>query len=180
MLTATAYHAKQKGWTMPDNLYGWNKKSIAGILERREYTGCTVNFKTYTKSLKFKKRLENPKENQRIFEGTQPAIIEYGQWERVQALRENKRRPTKTGKTSMFSGLVRCADCGAKSSTTVPATVTKMIRKTILSVLITKAIPVPARFIISVRSRCISGYWNVFSGRRPMCGCLRMISHRKC
>ena len=114
VLTVTAYHARQKGWTMPENLYGWSQKSIAAILERREYTGCTVNFKTYTKSLKFKKRLQNPKENQRIFEGTQPAIIEYGQWERVQVLRENKRRPTKTGKTSMFSGLVRCADCGAK------------------------------------------------------------------
>ena len=114
VLTVTAYHAKQKGWTMPEHLYQWCAKSVSGILERREYTGCTVNFKTYTKSLKFKKRLQNPKENQRIFEGTQPAIIEYGQWERVQALRENKRRPTKTGKTSMFSGLVCCADCGAK------------------------------------------------------------------
>ena len=114
VLTVTAYNARQKGWTMPDNLYQWCSKSVVGILERREYTGCTVNFKTYTKSLKFKKRMENPKENQRIFEGTQPAIIEMGQWERVQALRENKRRPTKTGKTSIFSGLVRCADCGAK------------------------------------------------------------------
>ena len=114
VLTVTAYHAKQKGWTMPEHLYHWCAKSVSGILERREYTGCTVNFKTYTKSLKFKKRLQNPKENQRIFEGTQPAIIEHGQWERVQILRENKRRPTKTGKTSMFSGLVRCADCGAK------------------------------------------------------------------
>ena len=76
VLTVTAYHAKQKSWTMPDNLYGWNRKSIAGILERREYTGCTVNFKTYTKSLKFKKRLENPKENQRKFEGNKSAIIE--------------------------------------------------------------------------------------------------------
>lgn len=114
VLTVTAYNARQKGWTMPENLYRWSQKSIVGILERREYTGCTVNFKTYTKSLKFKKRMENPKENQRIFEGTQPAIIEMGQWERVQALRENKRRPTKTGKTSVFSGLVRCADCGAK------------------------------------------------------------------
>ena len=114
VLTVTAYNARQKGWTMPENLYRWSPKSIVGILERREYTGCTVNFKTYTKSLKFKKRMENPKENQRIFEGTQPAIIEMGQWERVQALRENKRRPTKTGKTSIFSGLVRCADCGAK------------------------------------------------------------------
>lgn len=88
--------------------------SVAGILERPEYTGCTVNFKTYTKSLKFKKRMENTKENQRVFEDTQPTIIERGQWERVQALRANKRRPTKTGKTSIFSGLVYCADCGAK------------------------------------------------------------------
>lgn len=114
VLTVTAYNAKQKGQAMPENLYQWCSKSVAGILERQEYTGCTVNFKTYTKSLKFKKRMENPKENQRIFEGTQPAIIEYGQWERVQALRANKRRPTKTGKTSIFSGLVYCADCGAK------------------------------------------------------------------
>lgn len=114
VLTVTAYNAKQKRQAMPENLYQWCSKSVAGILERQEYTGCTVNFKTYTKSLKFKKRMENPKENQRIFEGTQPAIIEYGQWERVQALRANKRRPTKTGKTSIFSGLVYCADCGAK------------------------------------------------------------------
>lgn len=114
VLTVTAYNAKQKGQVMPEKLYQWCSKSVAGILERQEYTGCTVNFKTYTKSLKFKKRMENPKENQRIFEGTQPAIIEYGQWERVQALRANKRRPTKTGKTSIFSGLVYCADCGAK------------------------------------------------------------------
>ena len=114
VLTVTAYHARQKGWTMPENLYQWCAKSVAGILERREYTGCTVNFKTYTKSLKFKKRMENPVENQRFFEDTQPAIIEKGQWERVQELRKNKRRPTKTGRTSMFSGLLYCADCGAK------------------------------------------------------------------
>ena len=114
VLTVTAYNAKQKGWAMPDNLYQWSPKSIAGILARREYIGCTVNFKTYTKSLKFKKRMENPVENQRVFEDTQPAIIEMVQWERVQSLRANKRRPTKTGRTSIFSGLVRCADCGEK------------------------------------------------------------------
>lgn len=94
VLTVTAYNARQKGWAMPDNLSQWCAKSVVGIQERQEYTGCTVNFKTYTKSLKFKKRIENPKENRRIFENTQPAIIERGQWERVQALRENKRRPT--------------------------------------------------------------------------------------
>ncbi|EEG75296.1 recombinase family protein [[Clostridium] hylemonae] len=114
VLTVTAYNARQKGWAMPDNLCHWTSNAVVKILERREYIGCTVNFKTYTKSLKFKKRMENPIENQRVFEGTQPAIIERGQWERVQALRANKRRPAKTGKTSIFSGLVRCADCGAK------------------------------------------------------------------
>ena len=114
VLTVTAYHAKQKDWAMPENLYRWNTNAVLRILERREYTGCTVNFKTYTKSLKFKKRMENPVENQRVFEDTQPAIIEKGQWERVQELRKNKRRPTKTGRTSMFSGLLYCADCGAK------------------------------------------------------------------
>ena len=114
VLTVTAYHARQKGWVMPENLYRWNTNAVLRILERREYTGCTVNFKTYTKSLKFKKRMENPVENQKGFEDTQPAIIEKGQWERVQELRKNKRRPTKTGKTSIFSGLLYCADCGAK------------------------------------------------------------------
>ena len=45
VLTVTAYHARQKDWAMPENLYQWCSKSVAGILERREYTGCTVNFK---------------------------------------------------------------------------------------------------------------------------------------
>ena len=114
VLTVTAYNAKQKGWSMPENLYQWNSNAVIKILDRREYTGCTVNFKTYTKSLKFKKRMENPAENQRVFEDTQPAIIEIGLWDRVRVLRANKRRLTKTGKTSIFSGLVYCADCGEK------------------------------------------------------------------
>lgn len=114
ILTVTAYHARQEHRALPDEPCRWNGNAVVKILERREYTGCTVNFKTYTKSLKFKKRMENPTENWRIFEDTQPAIIEPGQWERVQELRSNKRRLTKLGKTSIFSGLVYCADCGAK------------------------------------------------------------------
>ena len=123
---------------MPDNLYQWCAKSVAGILERQEYTGCTVNFKTYTKYLKFKKRMENPKENQRVFEDTQSAIIERGQWERVQALRANKRRPTKTGKTSIFSGLLYCATAGP-SCISAPAIPTKTTARIILSAPITRA-----------------------------------------
>lgn len=114
VLTVKAYYAKRDGKPMPDNLYRWDYKSIAGILERPEYTGCTVNFKTYSKSHKLKKRLQNAPENQRIFPNTQPAIIEEKVFERVQELRANKRRPTKTGRQGLFSGLLYCADCGEK------------------------------------------------------------------
>ncbi len=114
VLTVKAYYAKRDGNPMPDNLYRWDYKSIAGILERPEYTGCTVNFKTYSKSHKLKKRLQNDPENQRIFPNTQPAIIEEKVFERVQELRANKRRPTKTGRQGLFSGLLYCADCGEK------------------------------------------------------------------
>ncbi len=114
ILTVKAYYAKRDGKRMPDSLYRWDYKSIAGILERPEYTGCTVNFKTYSKSHKLKKRLQNAPENYRIFPNTQPAIIEEQVFERVQELRANKRRPTKTGKQGLFSGLLYCADCGEK------------------------------------------------------------------
>ena len=114
VLTVKAYYAKRDGKPMPDNLYRWDYKSIAGILERLEYTGCTVNFKTYSKSHKLKKRLQNAPENYRIFPNTQPAIIEEQVFERVQELRANKRRPTKTGRQGLFSGLLYCADCGEK------------------------------------------------------------------
>lgn len=114
VLTVLAHNARQKGWPMPDNPFQWCSSAVVKILERMEYLGHTVNFKTYTKSLKFKKQLKTPKEDWLIFENTQPAIIEKGQWERVQELRANKRRLTKLGKTSIFSGLMYCADCGAK------------------------------------------------------------------
>ncbi len=67
VLTIKSYHAKQSGKVLPDKPYQWSAKSIAGILERPEYTGCTVNFKTYSKSHKLKKRLQNASENYRIF-----------------------------------------------------------------------------------------------------------------
>ena len=164
VLTVTAYNARQKGWAMPDNLYQWCSKSVAGILEQQEYTGCTVNFKTYTKSLKFKKRMENPKENRRIFEDTQPAIIEWVQWERVQALRANKRRPTKTGKTSIFPAL-SIVSTAAQSSITATAIPTRMIHRIILSAPTIRTIRVPVKSTTSGKSHFISGCWNVFWGR---------------
>ena len=115
VLTVKAYYAKRDGKPAPDNLYRWDYKSVAGILERPEYTGCTVNFKTYSKSHKLKKRLNNTPENYRIFPNTQPAIIGEKVFERVQELRENKRRPAKQAeRQGLFSGLLYCADCGSK------------------------------------------------------------------
>ena len=100
--------------TPPDNLYDWDNKTVSGILERPEYQGHTVNFKTYKQSYKSKKTCYNPEEKWLVFENTHEAIIDADTWARVQELRKNKRRPTRTGKTNMFSGIVRCADCGEK------------------------------------------------------------------
>ena len=114
VLTVKAHYAQRDGKPLPEKPYKWSTKSVAGILERPEYTGCTVNFKTYSKSHKLKKRLHNAPENQRIFPNTQPAIIDEQVFTRVQELRENKRRPSKTGKQGLFSDLLYCADCGDK------------------------------------------------------------------
>ena len=98
----------------PDNPYSWTSDTIADILERPEYQGHTVNFKTYKQSYKSKKTCYNPEEKWLVFENTHEAIIDADTWARVQELRKNKRRPTRTGKTNMFSGIARCADCGEK------------------------------------------------------------------
>lgn len=114
ILTAKAYYSKQKGKLLPDNPYNWNGNSIVGILERMDYCGHTVNFKSYSKSHKLKKRIPTTKEQQAIFRNTHEAIVEEAVFERVQELRANKRRPTKAERQGLFSGLVYCADCGSK------------------------------------------------------------------
>ena len=94
--------------------YHWNTNTIVHILERREYTGCTVNFKTYTNSIWDKKQRGTPLEKQAVFYNTHPAIIEQEVFDKVQEIRQQRHRRTKTGKSSLFSGMVYCADCGAK------------------------------------------------------------------
>lgn len=117
VLTPTAYKLS-KGITTRNNANedpcGWETGVVAKILDRMEYTGCTVNFKTRKKSYKSKKTLYLPPEERKIFPDTHPAIIDGETWERVQELRKNKRRPTRTGKQGLFSGLAYCADCMSK------------------------------------------------------------------
>ena len=114
VLTTRALYAQRKGKPLPERPYHWGNQSIVGILERQEYTGCTCNFKTYSKSYKLKKRIPNAPEDMFFLPDTQEAIVSQAQWDRVQELRKNKRRPTKTNRQGLFSGLLFCADCGSK------------------------------------------------------------------
>lgn len=117
ILVPTAYYysiGKKTPNPMPANIYGWQSSTVEHILENQQYTGCTVNGKSSTVSYKVHKVIEKAKEEYQIIPNTQEAIIDENMWLRVQELRNNKRRNTKTGKTSLFSGLVFCADCGAK------------------------------------------------------------------
>ena len=117
VLNPTAYK-KREGIKTPSpetaDPYHWNTNTVVHILERREYTGCTVNFKTYTNSIWDKKQRETPLENQAVFYDTHPEIIEQEVFDKVQEIRQQRHRRTKTGKSSLFSGMVYCADCGAK------------------------------------------------------------------
>ncbi len=115
ILTPFSYwNSKGQAFKSSENPYNWSADTIAGIIEKKEYLGHTVNFKTYKQSYKSKKKCTNPEEKHLIFENTHEAIIDVDTWERVQELRKNKRRPTRTGKSNMFSGIAYCADCGQK------------------------------------------------------------------
>ena len=117
IFTPTAYKNKQgvkTPHTEPENPYRWHESTIVNILERKEYIGATVNFKTYTNSIWDKKQRENPEENRVIFYNTHPAIIEQEVFDKVQEIRQQRHRRTATGKSSPFSGLVFCADCKQK------------------------------------------------------------------
>ena len=92
---------------------GWSSPTVVRILQHKEYLGHTVNFKTIQKTMK-SKRVRNAEEKQVIFENTHEAIISQELWDVVQRIREQRRRPTKSGKIALFSGLLFCADCGSK------------------------------------------------------------------
>ena len=99
---------------LPAIPFGWTGDTVADILDNRHYTGCAVNFKTTKISYKVHKKVTVEEEKQQIIPNKQEAIIPEELWLRVHELRKNKRRPTSTGRRSMFSGLLYCADCGAK------------------------------------------------------------------
>ena len=114
--TPTAYALSQGRDNGHKNakLHRWGSETIAHILEKAEYCGHTVNFRTHVKSYKNKKRVDNPKEDWLIFENTHEAIITQQEFDLVQELRRHKHRPTKIEEVNPFSGVCFCADCGRK------------------------------------------------------------------
>ena len=117
ILTPRAYWLKKgikrpgKGKQQPATK--WNSSTVTKILSLQEYCGDILNFKTYSKSYKNKKMLENDRENWVIFKDVHEPIIERSVFEQVQQKRGKiRKRRTNEGEHNMFSGLLVCADCG--------------------------------------------------------------------
>ncbi len=116
ILTPNAY-AKEHGFKVSgmvsDNKYCWRSSTVSKILAQEEYCGDIINFKTFSRSYKNKKRHPNDRENWAIFQGVNEPIIEREIFEKVQQKRgtvHNKKR--KNAEHNMFSGLLVCSDCG--------------------------------------------------------------------
>jgi rubrerythrin len=93
--------------------YLWNNSTVITILRTQEYCGDVINFKTYSKSYKLKKRLQNDPENMAVFKNVHEAIVDRADFERVQQKRAKiRKRLKRDGEVNMFSGLLKCADCG--------------------------------------------------------------------
>ena len=99
------------------NPYKWCKTTIQKILSQQEYCGDIINFKTYSKSFKNKRRIENSKENWAVFKDVNEPIIDRETFETVQKfISKIKRRAPKkeNGERSIFNGLIYCGDCHSK------------------------------------------------------------------
>ena len=100
-----------------NNPYKWCKTTIQKILSQQEYCGDIINFKTYSKSFKSKRRIENSKENWAVFKNVNEPIIDRETFETVQKfISKTKRRAPKkeNGERSIFNGLIYCGDCHSK------------------------------------------------------------------
>lgn len=98
----------------PIDPYRWSQTSVNHILDNLQYTGCTVNAKSSIVSYKVHKKIEYDESEWQIIPNTQEAIIDKATFDIVHEMRNCRRRNTATGRTSLFSGLVYCGDCGSK------------------------------------------------------------------
>ena len=98
----------------PEESYAWSPRTVSDIMQKQEYLGHTVNFKTYRKSYKNKKKMYNDPSEWIVFENTHEAIIDQETFNKVQNIRQGRRRKTNLGEMPMLSGMLYCADCGSK------------------------------------------------------------------
>lgn len=104
---------KRPGRMNESDPYRWNSSSIVKMLSTQEYCGDVISFKTYSKSFKHKDRLPNNKENWAVFKDVHEPIIDRGIWGQIQKKHSKiRKRTTSEGEKNIFSGLLRCADCG--------------------------------------------------------------------
>jgi DNA invertase Pin-like site-specific DNA recombinase len=94
--------------------YDWASTSVSNILTKPEYMGHTVNFRSYKESYKDKIAIKRSPEDWTIFENTHEAIVDPETWQLAQQSRKTVRRVDTTGEANPLTGLVYCADCGAK------------------------------------------------------------------
>ena len=115
ILTPAHYHLKNGSKRVPTSVdpYRWASTTVAKILCRREYCGDVVNLKTYSYSYKDKKRRENAIEDMIILQDIHEAIIERSFWEYIQHKQRLHKTRKESGKQSLFSGFLRCGDCGS-------------------------------------------------------------------
>jgi len=97
-----------------DQPYAWGSGTIGVILRQPAYTGCTVNLRTAVENFKTKKTKQRPKSEWLVFENTHEAIVPQETWNLVQKLRETPRRIDHLGDANPLTGLLFCAQCGAK------------------------------------------------------------------
>ena len=98
----------------PDSPYHWAKNTVRKMLSNQVYCGDTVNFKTYSKSNKLKKRLRNDPSKVLVFENTHEPIISRGLFDLVQKHFEGRKRPSRMGEVDKFTGIVYCGNCGKR------------------------------------------------------------------
>lgn len=99
---------------VPDDIYAWQTRTVSDILQKPEYLGHTVNFKTYKKSYKSKKKMWNDPSEWQVFENTHEAIIDEETFRIVQRIRDGRRKVNRMGEMPVLSGMLFCADCGKK------------------------------------------------------------------
>ena len=98
----------------PNRRYDWSGTTVGGIISKPEYMGHTVNFRSYKESYKDKQAIKRPPEEWTIFENTHEAIVDKETWELAQQIRKTVKRTDTVGVANPLTGLVYCADCGAK------------------------------------------------------------------